>query len=530
MKEKLQLTRFFISSFYKMPKQTMLQAVLIIAVFYMFLQLTVVNAFVYFLGDTEVFLFYNVTISSILVFALVCYLSTSQIFAYYEFKVLAALPLTYKEISRAKVLSSLWVPIILSMAIQVPTIGFLIVDLKFMEAFKLFIFLPIVNGLTALILLFILSCINRYYYRFKNKVAYLLVNIVVILMLAIISIVYFAGKSSIALSKVISEIDLNSIEGLKNSLQFIMGHMFETANMIPVIKWILDAFVSNEITVQFIIIYISILVIGFLLYSFIIENISVNYFKNGLLGNNKANMKNSKVNISKNQWSNYLQREIWIIKSEAYFKMQIALGLLLPPVFSLVMLLLIQNEVFPNYLNITKEGIFDKYFSYSILFLCCINNISGTPYSREGKYHYLLKSAPFDEKYVYFSKVIFSSIIGIIAVLISFMIFALFGYWEMETTVMLLITSCLVVCYNLLTPLYDMKNPSIEWENPSAAIKSNPNVLISLLYGLPLLIVVTSIHFGLVWFSIQPMMGALIILMIVIAINSVLINRLKYNL
>ncbi len=508
----------------------MLQAVLIIAVFYMFLQLTVVNAFVYFLGDTEVFLFYNVTISSILVFALVCYLSTSQIFAYYEFKVLAALPLTYKEISRAKVLSSLWVPIILSMAIQVPTIGFLIVDLKFMEAFKLFIFLPIVNGLTALLLLFILSCINRYYYRFKNKVAYLLVNIVVILMLAIISIVYFAGKSSIALSKVISEIDLNSIEGLKNSLQFIMGHMFETANMIPVIKWILDAFVSNEITVQFIIIYISILVIGFLLYSFIIENISVNYFKNGLLGNNKVNMKNSKVNISKNQWSNYLQREIWIIKSEAYFKMQIGLGLLLPPVFSLVMLLLIQNEVFPNYFNITKEGVFDKYFSYSILFLCCINNISGTPYSREGKYHYLLKSAPFDEKYVYFSKVIFSSIIGIIAVLTSFMIFALFGYWEMETAVMLLITSCLVVCYNLLTPLYDMKNPSIEWENPSAAIKSNPNVLVSLLYGLPLLIVVTSIHFGLVWFSVHPMMGAIIILMIVIAINSVLINRLKYNL
>ncbi|MBT2664627.1 hypothetical protein J7J00_03895 [Bacillus sp. ISL-4] len=530
MKGKLQLTRFFISSFYKMPKQTMLQAVLIIAVFYMFMQLTVVNAFVYFLGDTDVFLFYNVTISSILVFALVCYLSTSQIFAYYEFKVLAPLPLTYKEISRAKLLSSLWVPIILSMVIQVPTIVFLIVDLKFMEAFKLFIFLPIVNGLTALLLLFILSCINRYYYRFKNKVAYLMVNIAVILMLAIISIVYFAGKSSIAILKVISEIDLNSIEGLKNSLEFIMRHMFETANMIPVIKWILDAFVSNEITVQFIIIYISILVIGFLLYSFIIENISVNYFKNGLLGNNKANLKNSKVNISKNQWSNYLQREIWVIKSETYFKMQIALGLLLPPVFSLVMLLLIQNEVFPNYLNITKEGVFDKYFSYSILFLCCINNISGTPYSREGEYHYLLKSAPFDEKYVYFSKVIFSSIIGIIAVLISFMIFALFGYWEMENAVMLLITSCLVVCYNLLTPLYDMKNPSIEWENPSAAIKSNPNVLISLLYGLPLLIMVTAIHFGLVWFSVQPLMGALIILMIVIAINSVLINRLKYNL
>ncbi|MFE4898819.1 hypothetical protein, partial [Peribacillus butanolivorans] len=165
MKEKLQLTRFIVSSFYKKPKQTMLQVVLIIAVFYMFLQLTVVNAFVYFLGNTQVFMFYNLTISSILVFALVCYLSTSQVFAYYEFNVLAPLPLSYKKISIAKVISSLWVPIVLSMVVQVPTLGFLIIDLKFVEAIKLLLFIPVFNGLIALLLLFILSCINRYYYR-----------------------------------------------------------------------------------------------------------------------------------------------------------------------------------------------------------------------------------------------------------------------------------------------------------------------------------------------------------------------------
>ncbi|MFB6805029.1 hypothetical protein ACFCVU_28750, partial [Peribacillus butanolivorans] len=161
MKEKLQLTRFIVSSFYKKPKQTMLQVVLIIAVFYMFLQLTVVNAFVFFLGNTQVFMFYNLTISSILVFALVCYLSTSQVFAYYEFNVLAPLPLSYKKISTAKVISSLWVPIGLSMLVQVPTLGFLIIDLKFVEAIKLLLFIPVVNGLIALLLLFILSCINR---------------------------------------------------------------------------------------------------------------------------------------------------------------------------------------------------------------------------------------------------------------------------------------------------------------------------------------------------------------------------------
>ncbi|MFB7642529.1 hypothetical protein, partial [Peribacillus butanolivorans] len=265
MKEKLQLTRFIVSSFYKKPKQTMLQVVLIIAVFYMFLQLTVVNAFVYFLGNTQVFMFYNLTISSILVFALVCYLSTSQVFAYYEFNVLAPLPLSYKKISTAKVISSLWVPIGLSMVVQVPTLGFLIIDLKFVEAIKLLLFIPVVNGLIALLLLFILSCINRYYYRFKNKVTYLMVNIAVILLLSIISIIYFASKSTIKMSKVFSEIDITSIEGLKNSIEFILKHIYETANMIPVIKWIINAFASNQITVQFFIIYISIVIISLLL-------------------------------------------------------------------------------------------------------------------------------------------------------------------------------------------------------------------------------------------------------------------------
>ncbi|MGW6235098.1 hypothetical protein, partial [Peribacillus butanolivorans] len=155
MKGKLQLTRFIVSSFYKKPKQTMLEVVLMIAVFYMFLQLIVVSSFVYFLGNTQVFMFYNLTISSILVFALVCYLSTSQVFAYYEFNVLAPLPLSYKKISTAKVISSLWVPIVLSMVVQVPTLVFLIIDLKFVEAIKLLFFLPVVNGLIVLLLLFI---------------------------------------------------------------------------------------------------------------------------------------------------------------------------------------------------------------------------------------------------------------------------------------------------------------------------------------------------------------------------------------
>ena len=523
MKEQVQLTKFFISSFYKKPKQQMLQVVLIIALFYMLFQLTALNFLVYSLGDIQLFMFYNLAISVILVFILTCCLSATQVFAFNEFKFLAPLPLSYRKLSTAKVVSSITVPIVLTMVIQFPTVVFLFIDFRIIEAIIILTFLPVVSGLIALSLLFVLSFVNRFYYKFKHLVSYLMTKLVIMIVIPVSFIVYFVGKSTFAV-----EIDINSLDGLINSANLILRSIFETASTMPVIQWIIESFVSNKLSLPIVLVYLGIILTNLFLYCFVIQNISANYFRNSLLENNKANLKGSKVYISKNKWSIYLQRERWVIQSEAYFKLQVILGVLLAPIASSVFLLLIQYDALPAYVNISKEGSFE-YYSYFILFFSCMNNISGTPYSREGKHHDLLMSTPLHPKCVYFSKVFISSVMGILSVFISFILYAIFGYWELNNLFMLFVISGLVVCYNLLAPLYDMKNPNIEWENPSIAVKSNPNVLISLFYGMPILIVIAAIHFCLAWIKIQPYLTTLILLLIVIFTISIIINRLKVS-
>lgn len=487
----------------------MLQVTLIIALFYTFFQLTAVNFLVFYFGDTQLFIFYNVTISLLLVFILTSYLSITQVFSFNEFQILASLPLTYRKISIAKVVSSILVPIVLTMIIQLPTIWFLLFDMKVIEAIKFIFFLPVVSGSVALFLLFVLSCIHRFYYKFKNNVAYFMTNIAVMVFIPLVFIIYFVRTSTLTV-----EIDFSSVGGgVIDVAKLILNHIFETASTIPVIDWIIESFVSAEISLSFVLTYIAIGITNFLLLFIIIQNISANYYRNGQSENNKSGLKGSRVYITKNKWSNYLQREIWVIQSEAYFKLQVLLGVLLAPAASAILLFLIKYDVLPEFINITKDASFDIYFSYFVLFWCCMNNISGTPYSREGKYYYLLKSTPINSKYVYFSKVIISSIMSITSIFLSFLLYASFGYWGINSLFMLFIISGLAICYNLLTPLYDMKNPMTEWENPSVAVKSNPNVLISLIYGMPILIVIATIHFCFDWFHVPLLVASLIILL-----------------
>jgi hypothetical protein len=439
---------------------------------------------------------------------------------------LVPLPLSAKEITTAKVISSLWVPIVISMLVQIPTLVLLLIELRVIEAMKLLLFIPIVNVLIALLLLFFLSIVNTQYNRFENKVNYLITNIAVILLLVSGCLVYFTSKTTVTMSTFMSQMDVTSIGGLLNSIEFVLLTMYETFNNMVLISLIVTSFTTLEQMGLWIVMLSFITFISILLYYIVMKICSVSYVKNGV-SEQSDSLKPSKVKITNSQWMNYLQRELWIIQSEAYFKMQIALGLLLPPIGAVILLVLVQKDVFPTYFILANEAFLGSFFSYVVLFLCCINNISGTPYSREGKYHYLLKSAPFNKNYVYFSKVVISSIMSIIAILVSYLILALFGFWELESIALLLTITSLVICYNILTPLYDMKNPSLDWENPAEAIKSNPNVLISLLYGLPILILIIAVHFSLIWFVDQSFIATIITLILGISTFLILIKRVK---
>lgn len=528
MNETFNLTKFFMSSLYKKPKQLMLKIVLIIALWYMFIQLATLNVVVYYSVDTHLFMFYQLTISNILIFALTCYLSTIQFFSFNEFILLASLPISSRNISTAKLISSIFVPMFISLMIQIPALILLIIDFKVSEFIKMIVLLPIINGFIVLLMLVGLSFANKIYYQFKSKTSYLMTNFMIMAICPLILIVLYAtfSKNSNVLG-FIDKADLESVAGWINLIHSMLNHLFKNVMEIPLFKTIIEPFVANDFSLQFVLICIVLIIINILIFHVIIHNTSINYYKNGIHDSRQMNLKGSRVHITENQWHNYLQREVWVIKSEAYFKMQVVLGVLLPPVMSLIFLILIKNDVFPTALNLTKGGNFDEIFSYIVLFLCCINNISGTPYSREGRYLNLLKSHPFHPAYVYFSKVIIASTMNLTAIGLSFIIFASFGHWTLETMVMLMVVASLVICYNLLTPLFDRKKPLTEWSNPSEAVKSNPNVLISLLYGMPLLIVMAILHFGLVWINIHSLFVSFIILMVVLATIVILVNKLK---
>lgn len=530
MKEILNLTKFYISSFYKKPQHQMLKVTLFIALFYMLIQFTAINISIFYIVETHVFMFYNLIISSLLVFALLCYLATLQFSSFSEFKILASLPISYRKISTAKLISSIFVPVALLIILQLPILGLLIIDFKFVEIVKLLIFFPLAHGMILLLLLFVLSFVNKAYYKFKNRISYLITNFVIMALFPLVTVVLyfrFSEKPNIFAS---SERDFEYISDLMRWINSVLNNLYENMMEIPLLNIIIEAFIINESSIPFILGCIILLVVNSILYYLIIHNISIHYHKNGIHKNSQTKFNRSKARITENVLSNYLQREIWVINSEAYFKMQVVLGVLLPPVISLILLLFIANDIFPSSLNVTGEKVFDKYFSYIVLFLCCINNISGTPYSREGKYYYLLKSNPFNVRYVYFSKVIISSAMSIVGVCLSFILFAVFGYWESETVIMLIIVFVLVICYNLLAQLYDSKKPLVDWENPSEAVKSNPNVLISLLLGMPLLIIIAVLHIGLFWLNIHSSLVTFIILLVVLITITILIKKLKTTL
>ncbi|WP_336046684.1 hypothetical protein [Solibacillus ferritrahens] len=514
-----QLTKFFISSFYSKPKQPMLKVVLIIAFFYLFLQLMTINIAIFYLGDTKEFIFYNYLISNLLVYLLVIYFSISLVFHYYEYGILTHLPIAPRKIIISKILSIIFVLTVVSAVIQIPSILLLGFKTKFTELIKLVLLVPISNILTILLILFILSLINSFRHYFVNKTAYLVVNITITFLITAMvcySVLHYVGKH---LTFNNLKLDFTTLITLKNSLSNVINQIYELVLKTPFIGNVLTTFTSGDFSYLFVIDLLGMIGLSALLFILIVKINSIHYFKNGTIEVNQSSSKKTKVYHVESVWANYFQRELWVINTEAYFKMQLVLGAVLSPILTLILLFSFQAGWISEIINITKPGYFEIYFAYAVLIMSCINNTSGTPFSREGKYYYLINSLPLNKKKIYFSKVFLASIPSGIAVIVSFIIFMLFGYMNMGAFLMMIIILMLVYCYNLLTPVFDMLNPSTEWENPSVAVKSNPNVLVSLLFGLPILVVVILTHFILLWAGFSIGVSTITIFLITVLIT-----------
>ncbi|KOP80747.1 hypothetical protein AMS59_05115 [Lysinibacillus sp. FJAT-14745] len=505
MKDNMQLIKFFLTSFYAKPKQPVIQVLLIIAFIYVAIQYFVLTLIIYFIETPEEYLFYNILLSNGVTYILISYFAISVVFSQSDFAIFAHLPISAKRVVMSKIISGVALPIIVVSILSIPTFFILLIEFKLAVAVKSIGFLLVMNVFIVLLLLFILSILNHFRSVFINTSVYLFVRMIFIVGIGISPMLYFLIKNYHAISIVLAKLDASTISALSASISDFLDIGYRFAMQ--------QSLVETLLSLNTVISFILLFALCYLLFKATIKMIASKYYEHGLLV--------SRIEKTTKVWGrdiqssllNYLQREYWIIQSEPYFKMQAILGIILPPICTIIFLTLIQTNIVKAEWIVNNESFL---FAYMVLFMSCMNNISGTPYSREGKYYASSMTMPFDPQKVYMAKVMTSSCIGTISVVISYIIYMLFGRGDIITGLHLLITLLLVITYNLLSPLYDRGHPLLEWSNPSEAIKSNPTVLISMLYGLPLLIVIGLLHFSLLSFNVSLSISAAIILMIAI--------------
>jgi len=518
MKDNMQLIKFFLTSFYAKPKQSVIQALLIIAFIYVAMQYFVLTFIIYFITTPEEYLFYNVLLSNGVTYLLISYFAISIVFSQSDFAIFAHLPISAKKVVMSKIISGVTLPIMAVSILSIPTFYILLIESSLGVAIKSLVFLLVMNVLIVLFLLLVLSILNHFRSVFINASVYLLVRMTLIVGIGISPILYFLIKNNHAISTVLVKLDVSTISSLSASF----SDFLEIGYRFAMQQSLVETLLSFNTAISFILLF----VLCYVLFKATIKIIASKYYEHGLLVSRIEKTTKVLGRDIQSSWINYLQREYWIIQSEPYFKMQAILGMILTPIGTIIFLTLVQMNILKSEWIVNNESFL---FAYMVLLTSCMNNISGTPYSREGKYYASSMTLPFDSQKVYLAKVMTSSCIGIISVVISYIIYMLFARAGFITVLHLLSTLLLVMTYNLLSPLYDRRHPLLEWFNPSEAIKSNPTVLISMLHGLPLLIVIGLLHFSLLTFNVSPSMTALIILVIVTLCTITVIYKMFFE-
>ncbi|QTD40076.1 hypothetical protein [Sporosarcina sp. Te-1] len=523
MKHKFPLPFFFASSAYSIPKQIAVRVTLLLVLAYLVVQMAMVNVAIYNISALPIYLFYNVAISIVLVYFLTVYFSVSVVFNYREYGLMASLPIKPQRIVSAKVISSLLLPILLTSILQIPVLVLLVLGMKWEALLKTILLLPTLLVFTVMLLVFLLSLIQLSR-KHLTIMASLLLNGAASLGIAIGFILWIVTSSKLKLTTLWSDFSMDTFSSLVQSVNTLMDRIYTAAGQVPLLKQVIAAYTSSGISLRFLLLLFLFWFVSFLLYQGAVQSLAVNYLQNGRAEMGSATFKKSKAYAGENEWGRYFQRERWVLQSEPYFKLQVLLSMILTPVVSIGLLLADQKQWMPT--DFFEGGRLEIVFAYIVLFLSCMNNTSGTPYSREGKYYSLLQSLPFDQRKIYLTKVLFSSLIGAISIGSSFVIFLLFGYATVHSLMLAAVVLLLMISYNLLAPLYDRKHPLTEWKNPSEAIKSNPNVIFSLLYGLPLLLILSALHFCLLWTALPIGLSTAIILIIVLVCDLLILKKM----
>ena len=133
----------------------------------------------------------------------------------------------------------------------------------------------------------------------------------------------------------------------------------------------------------------------------------------------------------------------------------------------------------------------DPEFSfYAVLFALAvivltstINVVASSSFSREGASFWITKIIPYSLKQQAFVKVLFSTSISMIGIIINCLIFKFyFHYGFLQIGIIAFVGILFAALWNLIGVFIDMKRPKLEWTNETEAIKHNVNVVLSILF------------------------------------------------
>ncbi len=117
-----------------------------------------------------------------------------------------------------------------------------------------------------------------------------------------------------------------------------------------------------------------------------------------------------------------------------------------------------------------------------IVLTSAINAVASSSFSREGASFWIAKIIPYPLKQQAFVKVLFSTSISIMGIIINCLIFKVyFNYGFIQIGVISFVGILFAALWNLIGVFIDMKRPKLEWTNETEAIKQNVNVVLSVL-------------------------------------------------
>lgn len=480
----IELIQLFMNDYYKLPRQKSIRVVLTIAIVYFFMQLFVVNGYIFLRHDVSTLIILNILLVFILSGLTTLYFSYALLLSNEEYEKLIYLPISEQDIMRSKIISSMLLPLTFSLAPQWITVLFMIMKFEWMILLKYLLFIPLFVLLIILIHyvpMSILYLIRKY---FKSHAHFLIVNSLVILCLwggAIYSFVSFVN---------LKEIHFN-VHGM-SALQFVDELILFIHHVISSLP-IMTSLLGNNEAVKYIILLLLLSFTNFFMFTVASYNIAKRYKINSQLDSKPLAINQKRMLFSKSDLLFYMQRENLIIQSYAYFRVQMLITVIMPIIIGFIVLLFKEN-IF-NLLDISflKANFFIVY-SYVVFLMCIFNNQIGTVYSKEGKLYATQKYMPLNESLLNTAKVIYITIMNIISIVISFVVYFVMEGFTVNSILMLIFLIILCLLNNLLAPLFDKKKPMVDWEKASDAIKSNFNVVIGMVTSIPVVSLFLIIH------------------------------------